>query len=201
MAYNQTLWLNQDVEMSRQILQRLAPTAEARAAKAKTDRERGFLAALEVLFGPGEKDARDRAYAEAMGRLAAAFPDDLEVLCFHALALMGTAVRSPALFGDGGDDKHQHALVGSDTQKQVAAILEKVLARQPHHPGALHYLIHNYDDPTTRAWPSPPPAPTRRSRPSPATRCTCPRTSSSSSACGTRPRPPTRPRSAPPRPG
>lgn len=147
MAYNQTLWLNQDLDMARQILQRLAPTAEARATKAKTDRERGFLAALEALIGPGEKGARDHAYAEAMGRLAAAFPEDLEVLSFQALALMGTAVRSPALFRDGGDDKHQHALVGSSTQKQVAAILDKVLARKPHHPGALHYLIHNYDDP------------------------------------------------------
>jgi tetratricopeptide (TPR) repeat protein len=147
MAYNQTLWLNQDVEMARRILQKLAPTAEARAKKAGTDRERGFLQAAEVLFGDGDKEARDRAYAEAMGRLAAAYPEDLEAQCFHALALLGTTARSPALFRSGGDDQHQHALVGSGTQKQAAAILEKVLKRNPEHPGALHYLIHDYDDP------------------------------------------------------
>jgi len=147
MAYNQTLWLNQDVEVARQILLRLGPTARARAKKAGTERERGFLRAVDILFGSGDKAARDRSYAEAMGRLAAAHPEDPEVLSFHALALLGTAARSPALFRDGGDDQHQHALVGSETQKQAAAILERVLALHPDHPGALHYLIHDYDDP------------------------------------------------------
>jgi len=147
MAYNQTLWLNQDAEVAREILGRLGATAEARAAKAKTDREKGYLAAVEILFGEGDRAARDRAYAEAMGRLAAAHPEDPEAQTFHALALMGTAARSPALFREGGDDRHQHALVGSETQKQAAAILQKVLAAHPDHPGALHYLIHDYDDP------------------------------------------------------
>jgi tetratricopeptide (TPR) repeat protein len=147
MACNQTLWLNQDVGQAREILQRLAPTAEARARKAGTDREKGLLQAVEILFGDGERGARDRAYADAMGRLAASYPEDPEVLSFFALALMGTAARSPALFGEAGDDVHQHALVGSETQKQTAAILEKVLAANPDHPGALHYLIHDYDDP------------------------------------------------------
>jgi tetratricopeptide (TPR) repeat protein len=82
-----------------------------------------------------------------MGKLAASYPEDLEASTFHALALMGTAARSPALFNDGGDDGHAHALVGSETQRQVAAILQRVLARDPQHPGALHYLIHDYDDP------------------------------------------------------
>ena len=147
MAYNHTLWLNQDAEMARQILLRLGPTPEARARKAGTGREKGFLRAVEILFGVGDRAARNLAYAKAMGRLAALYPKDPEVLSFHALALLGTAARSPALFREGGDDQHQHALVGSETQKQAAAILQKVLAQNPKHPGALHYLIHNYDDP------------------------------------------------------
>jgi tetratricopeptide (TPR) repeat protein len=147
MACNQTLWLNQDVEEARKILARLAPTTEARARKAGTGLEKGYLKAVEVLFGDGDRPARDRAYAEAMGRLAELYPNDVEVLCFQALALMGTAARSPALFREGGDDLHQHALVGSETQRRAAAILERVLAAQPDHPGALHYLIHDYDDP------------------------------------------------------
>jgi hypothetical protein len=147
MAANQTLWLNQDAEMARAALLRLGPTPEARAARARTDREKGYLGAVEVLYGNGERAVRDRAYAMAMGRLAAAHPGDDEAQTFHALALMGTAARSPALFREGGDDAHQHALVGSGTQKEVAAILARVLARNPEHPGALHYLIHDYDDP------------------------------------------------------
>jgi tetratricopeptide (TPR) repeat protein len=147
MAYNQTLWLNEDPARAREILSRLAPGAEERAAKAGTEREKGFLQAVEVLFGEGDRATRDRAYAAAMGRLAAAHPEDPEVLAFHALALLGTAARSPALFREGGEDQHAHALVGSETQKQVAAILQRVLALSPEHPGALHYLIHDYDDP------------------------------------------------------
>ena len=40
MAYNQTLWLNQDAAMARQILLRLGPTPKARALKAVTDLEK-----------------------------------------------------------------------------------------------------------------------------------------------------------------
>jgi len=147
MAWNQTLWLNQDVASAREALNRLAPTPTARAARAKTPREQGYLRAVEALFGRGDRAARDRAYAGRMRRLASAYPDDPDAQSFFALALMGTAARSPALFREGGDDQHQHALVGSAIQKEAAAILEKVLARNPDHPGALHYLIHDFDDP------------------------------------------------------
>ena len=47
--------------MAREILLRLGPTAEARAAKAPTDREKGYLRAVEILFRNGERSARDRA--------------------------------------------------------------------------------------------------------------------------------------------
>jgi len=147
MAYNQTLWLNQDLAQARAILARLAPTPEARAAKAVTEREKGFLRAVEALFGEGDRSQRDRAYALAMGEVAKAHPDDPEALSFFALALMGLMARSPALFGEGSDEAHAHALAGSEIQEQAGAILERVLAGNPGHPGALHYLIHDYDDP------------------------------------------------------
>ncbi len=76
MACNQTLWLNQDADMARQVLLRLGPTPPARAAKAKTEREKGYLRAVEVLFGSGDRAARDRAYAEEMRGLAKAYPED-----------------------------------------------------------------------------------------------------------------------------
>jgi tetratricopeptide (TPR) repeat protein len=147
MACNQTLWLNQDADKAREILLRLAPTPETRAAKARTDREKAYLRAVEILFGSGERAARERAYAEEMRGLARSYPQDPEALSFFALSLMGLVARSPALFREGGDDQHQHALVGSEIQKEAAAILERVLAENPDHPGALHYLIHDYDDP------------------------------------------------------
>ncbi|PYQ49820.1 MAG: hypothetical protein DMF78_17360, partial [Acidobacteria bacterium] len=100
MAYNQTLWLNQDAVAAREVLLRLGPTPAARRAKARTDRETGYLEAVEVLYGSGDRAFRNRAYADAMGRLAAAHPDDDEAQCFRALALMGTVARSPALLGE-----------------------------------------------------------------------------------------------------
>src|SRR2546422_10055836 len=147
MAYNQTLWLNQDADKAREILLRLGPTPEARAAKAKTAREKAYLRAVEMLFGSGERGARERAYADEMRRLAVSYPKDPEAQSFFALSLLGLTARSPALFREGGDDQHPHALVGSEIQKEAAATLQRVLARNPDHPGALHYLIHDYDDP------------------------------------------------------
>jgi tetratricopeptide (TPR) repeat protein len=147
MACNQSLWLNQDRDAARAALARLAPTPEQRARKAASEKERGLLAAVEVLYGDGDKPARDLAYAEAMRRIYAGHPDDPDVASLYALALLATAIRSPALYSEANEEAHQHALVGSETQARVAGILEKVLRVSPQHPGALHYTIHNYDDP------------------------------------------------------
>jgi tetratricopeptide (TPR) repeat protein len=76
----------------------------------------------------------------------AEWPDDAEVATFYALALLGTMSRGLA-GSTGAHEGHSAALAGSEIQKRVAAILERVLRSHPEHPGALHYLLHNYDDP------------------------------------------------------
>ena len=73
------------------MLQRLAPHAEARLAKAKTEREKDYLRAIETLYGDGDKKARDFAYAEAMADLHRKYADDVDAAAFTALALLGTA--------------------------------------------------------------------------------------------------------------
>ena len=147
MAHNQSLWLNQDLVGARDALRKLGRTPEERASKATSDKHRALLGAVEILFGDGDKKARDAAYAEAMGRIHARFREDPDVASFYALALLATALRSPALFSESNEEAHQHALVGSDTQRRAAEILAPVLRAYPTHPGALHYTIHNYDDP------------------------------------------------------
>lgn len=158
MSHNRSLWAHEEVDEARRALDRLAPTPAARAARAPTARERAYLEAVETLVGDGDKRSRDRRYAEAMARLAARYPDDHEAACFHALALMATAARG--IEGLANDDdvlpgfslaRHRHELAGSDVQKQVADILQKVLAANPGHPGAAHYLIHAWDDPAHAA--------------------------------------------------
>ncbi|HSS44655.1 MAG TPA: hypothetical protein VLO07_04870 [Thermoanaerobaculia bacterium] len=128
---NHPIWVERDAESARKILNRLAPTAEARRERAPTPRERGYLDAVEILFAEGKKPERDRAYAEAMLRLHERFPDDLEAASFYALALLGTC--------QGRRD--------TATYMKAAAVAEEIFAKNPLHPGAVHYLIHSYDDP------------------------------------------------------
>ena len=143
MTYYQTLWRNENVDEGRAALARLAATREARQAKAKSKRERLLLAAVEDLFGSGDAAARRAAYVGAMGRAHAELPDDPDIGALYALSLLGTMSRS--LIGNG--DAHDPALAGSEVQRKAAAVLSAVLASHPRHPGALHYLIHAYDDP------------------------------------------------------
>ncbi|HKB10952.1 MAG TPA: hypothetical protein VKD69_09865, partial [Vicinamibacterales bacterium] len=68
-----------------------------------------------------------------------------DVAAFYALALLGTMSRG--LIGSESHEGHNRALAGSATQQQVNEILQKVLRAHPAHPGALHYILHNDDDP------------------------------------------------------
>lgn len=146
MTYHQTLWRKEDVAAARRILDRLGPTASARAAKAATAREKAFLRAIEVLFGPGDATARRTQYAGAMEQMYAQAPNDPEVAAFYALALLGTMSRGLIGSSD-AHEGHSAGLAGSEIQIRVRAVLEKVLLSHPEHPGALHYLLHNEDDP------------------------------------------------------
>jgi tetratricopeptide (TPR) repeat protein len=146
MTYNQTLWRHEDVPAARQALARLGPTPAARSAKAAGPRDRGFLAAVNTLVADGDAATRHQRYADAMGSLYARVPDDPDVASLYALALLGTMSRSLIGYVD-AHEGHSQALAGSETQTQVTAILEKVLRSVPEHPGALHYLLHNDDDP------------------------------------------------------
>src|SRR5687767_12452775 len=101
MTYHHPIWSEQEGDAAKAALERLAPTPEARAAKAPTDREKAWLAAVEVLYGEGEKPARDRAYAEAMRALHERWPDDLEAASFYALSLIGPALTG----GQTGPDR------------------------------------------------------------------------------------------------
>ena len=143
MTYWQTLWRNENVAAAREVLGSLGRTPEARAARATTARDKALIRAVDLLFGDGDADTRHRRYLDAMATAAAEFRDDPDVISLYALALLGTTSRSLIGFGDAHDER----LAGSDLQQQVGALLTGVLAKHPQHPGALHYLLHAYDDP------------------------------------------------------
>ncbi len=133
LCYNHPLLPERDLESPREVLARLGATAEERAAKAPTEREKVLLGAVEVLFGDGETAARRIGYMEAMRAAHETFPEDDEIAAFYALSLLGAA-------GPMGDDNFRMAM-------EAGAIVQGVFARNPDHPGAAHYIIHAFDDP------------------------------------------------------
>jgi tetratricopeptide (TPR) repeat protein len=133
LCYNHPLFSELDPTEPRKVLVRLGADPATRAAKAPSEREKGFLAAVEALWGEGSSDARRIAYEDAMNRLYQCHPDDDEVATFYALSLLSAA---EAL---GNDDLRHNVRAGS--------IALEVFARRPDHPGAAHYVIHAFDDP------------------------------------------------------
>jgi tetratricopeptide (TPR) repeat protein len=143
----------------------------AKSLHAKTARERAYIAAEEAIYRPEKKPAHGNEYLKRMAKLHHDYPDDLEAAAFYGLALEESD----------RDDDPTHA-----GRKQAAAILEKLFAIEPNHPGVAHYLIHTYDVPGMAQFGSPPRAVTRRSLLPLLTPFTCRRTSLRASACGKR---------------
>ncbi|HEX2455256.1 MAG TPA: hypothetical protein VHI99_16275 [Vicinamibacterales bacterium] len=128
MCYNQPLWFHEDLAKGRDALGRLHA---AHVTSRVSVREQRYIKAVERLFGAGDKAARDRAYADQMGELARAYPDDDEAAAFYALALLATV---PA------------ATLNADVSLKAGAIASAILEKNPQHPGAAHYVLHAYDD-------------------------------------------------------
>lgn len=106
---------------------------KARAAPQRTAREHDWIEAMAVFFQDYDHVAqRDRtlAYEAAMERLAAKYPDDDEAEIFYALAINEAVDLSDKTYA---------------RQLKAGAILERLAARLPDHPGVTHYLIHTYD--------------------------------------------------------
>jgi tetratricopeptide (TPR) repeat protein len=108
---------------------------KAAGAGAKTDREKAYIQAINAYYANSDTldhPARMRAYETAMAALERDNPKDREAAIFHALSLIGIASPKDKTYA---------------SQKQAAAILNRVLPEEPEHPGVAHYLIHSFDYP------------------------------------------------------
>jgi protein SCO1/2 len=113
-----------DIEVARGSLRAgaAAPTADPR--------ERAFLGAAAMLFDVDSRRdwaAREVAYAQAMERVVADYPQDREAKIFYALALNIAAAAGK----NAGDDR-----------AKAAELLLGVAAEAPDHPGLDHYLTY-----------------------------------------------------------
>jgi hypothetical protein len=132
-------WTNPMATGNRPVAQmrqgREAARTATRLGASASERERGYIAAVRLLFDEFETrdpQARVVAYSDAMGALARRFPADTEATIFYALSL--TAAASPT------DKSYANQL-------KAGSILEPLWAAQPNHPGLAHYIIHTYDVP------------------------------------------------------
>src|SRR4029450_2214163 len=108
---------------------------KARAAGAKTQRERDWIEALSAYYRDHDKvsvDDRLLAYTKAMEQMTQRYPDDFEAWAYYALTLQASAPKTDKTYTN---------------QLKAAGILEKLYKQNPQHPGVSHYLIHAYDYP------------------------------------------------------
>ena len=118
-------------------------TKKAVALKEKVSRrEQLWIDSLAAYHGETKADEKQRreAVVKALEELSFAFPDDLEAKAFLVFQLW--------------ENKNHGVPYGS--RQAVEAIAQQVLAANPMHPGAHHYLIHlwNYSAGDKRALPS-----------------------------------------------
>ena len=131
MTATHPVWNQQNMVVGRAALAKLAATPQARADKAKTEKEKAWLATTEIMYGKGSKLQRDQQLLAAMQRMSEQYPADDEVQLLYSLALLGVSQ---------GDRNVPNFL-------KAAEIAKAVYARNPDHPGAAHYWIHGLDDP------------------------------------------------------
>ncbi len=109
---------------------------KAVALKAKASpAERDYIDALSMRYSgdsAADRKALDRAYADAMRGLAKRYPDDLDAATLFAESMMD--LRPWSLWTHDGQPQ--------PGTTEIVETLERVLAKNPNHPGANHYYIH-----------------------------------------------------------
>ena len=125
LSHYRPVWGRENLEEGRAALEKGSTASSA------TPREHKYLEAAKIVFGEGEKADRWQRYSRAMGLLSRAYPDDLEAASLYAVSMFGTT-------GGKRDTR---------TYMKIASIVEDVFLENRDHPGALHYLIHSFDDP------------------------------------------------------
>ena len=133
MTYVHPLW--PDLTSKKQFARAVELIATAESIGAKTPREAAYLAAVKAYYDNASKRSeRERlvAFDAAWKKVYTDFPDDDEGAAFYALAHMATALSGQE---------------GLAIRSNSGSIVEQILAQQPDHAAAHHYIIHAYDTP------------------------------------------------------
>lgn len=134
MCHYKALWRLQNTEKGKAILSRLGNTKEERLASIEDPLEQAMWELVEIMYGEGQFDERNKKIKEHMASLHEQYPEHQEIAAFYALSL----IWSTEEYGDGSDDL-----------RLAASIADNIIKVNPLHPGALHYKIHALDGPTS----------------------------------------------------
>src|SRR5271154_657476 len=128
------LWGRPDAEALKTGASEMQKAREIAAKTKITPREQAYIDAMSDFYSlaPGSFQKGTDAYAAAMGKLHAAYPDDTEGAAFYALSLISDVAPN-----DTSLTKEHEAL----------AILVPLFEKNPDHPGLAHYIIHTCDTP------------------------------------------------------
>ncbi len=113
-----------------------AAVQKARSLQSQaTASERAYIEALALRYEadpPADRARLDTAYSRAMGQVAKTYPKDLDVAALYAESLMD--LRPWNYWRPDGTP-----YPGTN---EIVRQLERVISKNPNHPGACHYYIH-----------------------------------------------------------
>lgn len=136
MCHYKALWRLQNTEKGKAILARLGTTKEERLSAIDDELEKALWQIIEIMYGEGEFDERNKKITAHMASLHQRYPTNQEIAAFYALSLIWATEE----YGDGSNDL-----------RLAASIADDIIKANPLHPGALHYKIHALDGPTSAA--------------------------------------------------
>ncbi len=122
-------------DINQELQQRLVPSSAYAYPREALAHDSAYISAIFAFYSNSDKmdhAARAKAYSDAMKKVYESYPEDHEAAAFYALSLLASEPHHDSTFAN---------------RKQAAAILEKLFAIEPNHPGVAHYLIHSYDKP------------------------------------------------------
>ena len=116
-----------------------AATRAQELAGNASPRERALIRAIAMRYSPdpkADRNALNAAYATGMGNAKTQFPNDSEILAMFAESVMDL---SPWDYWEAGGTRAKGRM------GEALTALERVLADNPRHPGAIHFYIHTVE--------------------------------------------------------
>ncbi|MEM6800879.1 MAG: hypothetical protein AAF696_05715 [Bacteroidota bacterium] len=132
MCHYKALWKLQNTDKGKAIIARLGNSKEERLASIDDPMEREIWEVVEIMYGEGEFDERNKEIKDHLGSLHEKYPTHQEIAAFYALSLIWATEE----YGNGSYDL-----------RLAASIADDIMKVNPLHPGALHYKIHALDGP------------------------------------------------------